>query len=160
MAGEDSGWSPVPSWCKVSPSSLPHCSKRREGLSHFLWEPCCCCLVIQLCQTLYDPMDCSLPDSSIHGFPSQEYWSGLPFPPPLGMLRPQLLWAHETTCKNLCPLSLTQQHGTILRHPRSSSIGQMAGKERKWATDTTAQNTLTERYADERSKKPSFSPWK
>ena len=29
------------------------------------------------------PMDCSLPGSSVHGgFSSQEYWSGLPCPPP------------------------------------------------------------------------------
>ena len=27
----------------------------------------CCCLVLQLCPTLCDPMDCSLPGSSVHG---------------------------------------------------------------------------------------------
>ena len=27
----------------------------------------CCCLVAKLCLTLYDPMDCSLPGSSVHG---------------------------------------------------------------------------------------------
>jgi len=27
-------------------------------------------------------MDCSPPGSSVHGFPRQEYWSGLPFPSP------------------------------------------------------------------------------
>ena len=36
----------------------------------------------QLCLTLRDPMDCSPPGSSAHGFPRQEYWSGLPFPSP------------------------------------------------------------------------------
>jgi len=25
-------------------------------------------------------MDCSLLESSVHGFPRQEYWSGFPFP--------------------------------------------------------------------------------
>ena len=40
------------------------------------------CLVVQLCPTLCDPMDCSPPDSSVHwGFSRQEYWSGLPCPP-------------------------------------------------------------------------------
>ena len=29
------------------------------------------------CPTLSDPMDCSLPGSSIHGIFRQEYWSGL-----------------------------------------------------------------------------------
>ena len=34
---------------------------------------------VQLC----NPMDCSLPGSSIHGiFQAKEYWSGLPFPSP------------------------------------------------------------------------------
>ena len=38
--------------------------------------------VTQLCPTLCDPMDYSLPGSSIRGFSRQEYWSGLPFPSP------------------------------------------------------------------------------
>ena len=38
--------------------------------------------VAQSCPTLCDPMDCSLPGSSIHGIFQQEYWSGLPFPSP------------------------------------------------------------------------------
>ena len=29
---------------------------------------CCCCLVTQSCLTFWDPMDCSLPGSSVHGF--------------------------------------------------------------------------------------------
>ena len=36
--------------------------------------------VAQSCLTLSDPMDCSLPGSSIHGFSRQEYWSGVPLP--------------------------------------------------------------------------------
>ena len=45
----------------------------------------CVCLAAKLYLTLYDPMDCSLPGSSIHGiFQARElqYWSGLPCPPP------------------------------------------------------------------------------
>ena len=43
----------------------------------------CCVLVAQSCLTFCDPMDCSLPGSSVHGgFSRQEYWSGLPCPPP------------------------------------------------------------------------------
>ena len=33
-------------------------------------------------QTLCNPMDCSPLGSSIHGISQQEYWSGLPCPPP------------------------------------------------------------------------------
>ena len=35
----------------------------------------------QSCLTLCDPMDCSQAPLSM-GFPRQEYWSGLPCPPP------------------------------------------------------------------------------
>ena len=38
--------------------------------------------VTELGVSLCDPVDCRLPGSSVHGFPRQEYWSGLPFPPP------------------------------------------------------------------------------
>ena len=34
------------------------------------------------CLTLCFPMGCSLPGSSVHGILRQEYWSGLPCPPP------------------------------------------------------------------------------
>ena len=40
-----------------------------------------CCLVAKSCASLCDPVDCSLPSSSM-GFSRQEYWSGLPFPFP------------------------------------------------------------------------------
>ena len=36
--------------------------------------------VAQWCPTLSDPMDCSLPGSSVHGISRQEYWSGVPLP--------------------------------------------------------------------------------
>ena len=36
----------------------------------------------QSCPTLCDPMDFSLPSSSVREFSRQEYWSGLPFPSP------------------------------------------------------------------------------
>ena len=35
-----------------------------------------------VCLTLCNPMDGSLPSSSIYGISRQEYWSGLPFLPP------------------------------------------------------------------------------
>ena len=39
--------------------------------------------VAQSCLTLSDPMDCSLPGSSVHGFSRQEDWSGVPLPSPI-----------------------------------------------------------------------------
>ena len=35
-------------------------------------------------------MDCRLPGSSIHEFSRQEYWSGLPFPPPGDLPDPEI----------------------------------------------------------------------
>ena len=93
-----------------------------EEILKEIFYVCSLYLVIQFCLTLQDLMDCSLPDSSVHGilqartlewvllllltrfsrvrlsatpetaahqaplslgFSKQEYWSGLPFPPPM-----------------------------------------------------------------------------
>ena len=45
-------------------------------------QHCCCCSVAQLCPTLCDPMDYSLPGFSVCGVSRQEYGSVLPFPSP------------------------------------------------------------------------------
>ena len=41
---------------------------------------------MRVCPTLCDIMDCSLPVPLSIGFTRQDYWSGLPFPPPPGDL--------------------------------------------------------------------------
>ena len=41
-----------------------------------------CVCVAQLCPALFDPMDCSLPGSSVHGIFRQKYCSGLSFSTP------------------------------------------------------------------------------
>ena len=43
---------------------------------------CVCAKLIQSCPTLCNPMDYSPTGSSVHGISREEYWSGLPFPPP------------------------------------------------------------------------------
>ena len=47
-----------------------------------LKQSVCACSVSKLCPTLCNSMDCSPPGLSDHGFPRQEYWHMLPFPPP------------------------------------------------------------------------------
>ena len=43
----------------------------------------CVCVYAQSCLILWHPMDCSPPGPSLSmEFSGQEYWSGLPFPPP------------------------------------------------------------------------------
>ena len=39
-------------------------------------------LVVQLCLTLFDPVDCSSPSSSVHGILQARILEGLPFPSP------------------------------------------------------------------------------
>ena len=46
--------------------------------------------VAQLCPTLCDPVDCSLPGSSVDGVLQARLWSGLPFPFPRGLPDPGL----------------------------------------------------------------------
>ena len=53
-----------------------------EVLVALSWIPVCACLVVQSYLTLCDPVDCSPLGSSVHRISRQEYWSGLPFPPP------------------------------------------------------------------------------
>ena len=42
----------------------------------------CCYLVAKSCLTLCDPMDCSPPDSSVHGISQVKILGGLPFTSP------------------------------------------------------------------------------
>ena len=45
--------------------TMPHCWRKRKWL--FKWpSQVCLCLVSQLCATLCNPLDCSLPGSSVH----------------------------------------------------------------------------------------------
>ena len=48
-----------------------------------IYSACMHAKSVQLCQTLCYPL-CSLSGSSVMGFSRQEYWSGLPCPPPRG----------------------------------------------------------------------------
>ena len=67
--------------------------------------------VAQSCPTLSDPMNCSLPGSSVHGFSRQEYWSGVPLPSPM-------CWAAASTVSHcpLCPaLGSSQSMHTLHR---------------------------------------------
>ena len=43
---------------------------------------------LQSCPVLYNPEDCSLPVSSVHGILRETYWSGLPCPPPGDLSNP------------------------------------------------------------------------
>ena len=57
-------------------------------------------------------VDCSPPDSSVHGIYRQEYWSGLPYPPPGDRLDPGI----EPTAPAL------QADSSLLSHPGSPRV--------------------------------------
>ena len=62
---------------------VPSLDSKSQGSVLFIWIMCVHAKSIQSCPTLCNPMICSLPGSSVHGIlPRQEYWSGLPCPPP------------------------------------------------------------------------------
>ena len=76
-------WETSFSWAPTSLQMVTSVVKLKDtcSLEEKLWQTCCV-LAAQLCLILCNPLDCSLPDSSVHGIFQQEYWSGLPFPPP------------------------------------------------------------------------------
>ena len=62
-------------------------SKPPPGVSFYTplhpFPVCVYAKLLQSCATLCNPMDCSPPQAPLSmGFPSQEHWSGLLFPPP------------------------------------------------------------------------------
>ena len=74
--------------CKVSWGVVWHLqSSYHRGacvclLFLFFKQMFCVCAQWTSASDSCDPMKCSPPDFSVHGISQQEYWSGLPFPPP------------------------------------------------------------------------------
>ena len=56
-------WETTPSYCVVHFQMVMFCFWLPASHFHFVT---CCCSVIVSCRTLGDPMDCSLPGSSVH----------------------------------------------------------------------------------------------
>ena len=64
---------------RVQQASMSVLPDKKDSIISYVWEVS---EVAQSCPTLCDPMDCSLPDSSVYGIFQARYWSGLPFPSP------------------------------------------------------------------------------
>ena len=76
--------------------------------------------VAQLCLTLSDPMDCSLPGSSIHGFSRQEYWSGVPYANNNGDFENQhvfLVWTSLKEAREIHHRGQKKEGGRIIAPP-------------------------------------------
>ena len=68
----------------------------------------CCAKLLQPCPTLCDSLDCSPPGSLSVAFSRQEYWSGLPCPPPGDLL--------ETGIKPTSLMFPARQVGSLHQH--------------------------------------------
>ena len=106
---------------------------------------CACAKSLPLCLTLCDPMDCSLPGSSVHGISRQEYRSGLSFPTqgdlpnpgiePVPLMSPALAgWfftTTTTTAKSLqsCPTLCDPRDGSP---PGSPIPGILQARTLEW----------------------------
>ena len=63
------------------------------GQGHLFPRACVRAKLLQSCLTLWDPVHCSLPGSSVLGFSRQAYRRGLPMPSSRGFSRPRD-WTH------------------------------------------------------------------
>ena len=54
--------------------------------------------IAQSCPIPSDPMDCTIPGSSVHGIFQQEYWSGVPLPSPTLRPRQQIYFLSLEIC--------------------------------------------------------------
>ena len=69
-------------WTQTQQPSIAHHTCAHTHTHAHTSNLCVHAKSLQLCLTLCDLMDFSPPDSLSMGFSRQEYWSGLPFPPP------------------------------------------------------------------------------
>ena len=80
------GFRPSLLWGFLNTVSHLHCCKPFNRKLSFprgrIMKGCLSAHSLQSCPTLCDPMDCSPPDSSVHGTLQARIWSGLPCPPP------------------------------------------------------------------------------
>ena len=75
--------------------------------------------VAQSCPTLSNPMDCSLPGSSIHGIFQAKYWSGVPLPSPNMLSRLVITFLPRSNC---LLISWIQPPSTMILEPPQNKV--------------------------------------
>ena len=103
-----------------------------------------CVLVAQLCPTLWDPMDCSLPDSSVHGILQARIldWVTIPFfrvsfwlkySTRVSLISGRFftIWANREAQRNTFPLSLNSLN-FVFRQVTCFSQGHVGRHENIW----------------------------
>ena len=81
-------------------------------------HPVHACFAAQSPPTLHDPMDCRPPAPLSMGFSRQEYWSGLPFPPPGDLPDPGTEPKSPVSPALQADSLLTEPSGKPTPHPR------------------------------------------
>ena len=112
-------------------------------------------LVTQSCPTLCNPMNCSLPGSSVMEFFRQEYWSGLPFPSPGDLPNPgieprspalqadSLLWATREAPPSPWVSLFPETHNNEIRPINNPTMTNECSSERMdWLDLPAVQGTL------------------
>ena len=102
------------------------------------------CLVAQSCLTLCNHMDCSLPGSICPwGFSRQEYWSGLPCPPPRDLPNPGIEPRSPSLQEDSLPAE-PQGKPDLISEIRLSRAGDQSRGERALFPATTSIGIHTE----------------
>ena len=77
--------------------------------------------VAQSFPTFSDPMDCSLPGSSVHGFSRQEYWSGVPLPSPFNLYA-EYIKGNPRLDESQAELKITGRNSNNLRYADHTTL--------------------------------------
>ena len=104
-----------PGWWTFSFISCPNKLFRASLVLTALWSICCCCLVAQLCPTLWNPMNCSTPGFPVyHHLPelaqTHVHWVGDAIQP-----------SHPLSCPSPPAFNLSQ-HQSLFQWVSSSLI--------------------------------------
>ena len=134
--------------------------KRKQTLlkSHcyfeFLSHACIRALSVHSCPTLCNPVDSSPPGSSVHGFSRQEYWSGLPCPPPGDLPDPEIEPVSSALQADSLP---TEPPEALLSHITKANPMWHA---QKWNNSILSKRLLsTTRYSQDNIIFPSANPF-
>ena len=111
------------------------------------------CVCVCACSVISDFGNCCLPDSSVYstGFYRQEYWSGLPFPPPRNLSNPGIKPASPVLAGRFFT---TEPPGNFLLHiaflcmnANFSIFNRRLGCSQLFTVSNNAMNMLTCMYS-------------
>ena len=91
--------------------------------------------VTQSCLPLCNPVECSLPTSSVLGISRQEYWTELPFPSPGGLPNPQI---EPTICVVGRFIYCLSHQGSLVQ---KKEIPKFTGSLQPGTTETSNENS-------------------